>query len=98
MKLLITGGAGYLGSILCEHALAAGHQVTVLDNLMFGQHSLWQFCAERTVKRDRGENVELQVLKTASTNQKYVPAGTGFVSEVSTVSPMSDTGPSDLAA
>jgi nucleoside-diphosphate-sugar epimerase len=43
-RILITGGAGYLGSILTEHLLAAGHPVTVLDNLRYGQHSLFHFC------------------------------------------------------
>jgi nucleoside-diphosphate-sugar epimerase len=43
-RVLITGGAGYLGSILCEHLLAAGYRVTVLDSLMYGQHSLFHFC------------------------------------------------------
>ncbi|MDX2099791.1 MAG: NAD(P)-dependent oxidoreductase [Leptolyngbyaceae cyanobacterium bins.59] len=42
--ILVTGGAGYLGSVLCEHLLNAGYQVTVLDNLMHGQTSLFQFC------------------------------------------------------
>ena len=40
MKVLITGGAGYLGSTLAEHLLHKGHQVTVLDNLMYKQTSL----------------------------------------------------------
>ena len=44
-RVLVTGGAGYLGSILCEHLLAAGHRVTVLDNLMYGQVSLFHLCA-----------------------------------------------------
>lgn len=43
--VLITGGAGYLGSILCEHLLAAGYRVTVLDSLMYNQRSLFHFCA-----------------------------------------------------
>lgn len=42
--ILVTGGAGYLGSILCEHLLNAGYQVTVVDNLMYGQQSLFHFC------------------------------------------------------
>jgi len=37
MKVLVTGGAGYIGSVLCEHLLDAGYDVTVLDNLMYGQ-------------------------------------------------------------
>ena len=45
IKVLITGGAGYLGSILCEHLLAAGYHVTVLDNLCHGQGPLFHLCA-----------------------------------------------------
>ena len=45
MHVLITGGAGYLGSILSEHLLARGYKVTVLDNLMYGEQSLFHLCA-----------------------------------------------------
>jgi len=44
MKVLVTGGSGYLGSVLCEHLLASGYQVAVVDNLMYGQHSLFHLC------------------------------------------------------
>lgn len=44
VRILITGGAGYVGSVLTERALAAGHHVTVLDNLMYRQRSLLPFC------------------------------------------------------
>ena len=44
MKILITGGAGYLGSILTPHLLSLGHQVTVLDTLIYGQAPLLDHC------------------------------------------------------
>jgi len=46
MRVLVTGGAGYIGSILCERLLDAGYDVTVVDNLMYGQRSLFQLCAD----------------------------------------------------
>jgi nucleoside-diphosphate-sugar epimerase len=44
-QILVTGGAGYLGSILCEHLLGAGFGVTVIDNLSYSQRSLFHLCA-----------------------------------------------------
>jgi nucleoside-diphosphate-sugar epimerase len=44
-SVLVTGGAGYLGSILTPELLAAGHRVTVLDNFMYSQNSLAHLCA-----------------------------------------------------
>lgn len=44
-NVLITGGAGYLGSILIEHLLQQGYRVTAVDNLIYGEQSLFHFCS-----------------------------------------------------
>lgn len=43
-NILVTGGAGYLGSTMVPDLLALGHRVTVLDNFMYKQASLHQVC------------------------------------------------------
>jgi nucleoside-diphosphate-sugar epimerase len=43
--VLVTGGAGSIGSILCERLLDAGHDLTVVDSLLYGEQSLFHLCA-----------------------------------------------------
>lgn len=68
-NILVTGGAGYLGSTIVPDLLAAGHTVTVVDNFMFKQTSLNHCCSNpkfSVVKGDiRVESVMAPLMKTA---------------------------------
>jgi dTDP-L-rhamnose 4-epimerase len=58
MKLLITGGAGFIGSHVADALLAAGHQVRVLDNLdpqVHGQGGQWPGYLNPAVETQRGD-------------------------------------------
>ena len=55
MRILITGGAGYIGSVLTPTLLSLGHQVTVLDNFMFKPNSLTDCCHYPTFSVVRGD-------------------------------------------
>jgi nucleoside-diphosphate-sugar epimerase len=53
--ILVTGGAGYLGSTMVPALLAAGHRVTVLDSFMFRQTSLNHVCHEPNFQVVKGD-------------------------------------------
>ena len=63
MRVLITGGAGYLGSVLTPALLQLGHEVTVLDNFMFRQNSLTDCCGYETFQVVRGDCRDEALLK-----------------------------------
>jgi nucleoside-diphosphate-sugar epimerase len=62
-SILVTGGAGYLGSVLVPELLAAGHRVTVLDNFMYHQNSLAHVCANPAFDVVNGDARSAEILK-----------------------------------
>ena len=62
MKVLVTGGAGYLGSVLVPTLLEEGHDVTVIDNFMYQQTSLLDCCHHRGLTIVRGDARDPRVL------------------------------------
>lgn len=55
MKILVTGGAGYIGSILVPELLKKNHDIIVVDNFMYGQSSLLDCCHNEKLKIIRGD-------------------------------------------
>lgn len=62
-KVLITGGAGYLGSVLTEVLLNKGYQVTAIDNLIYKQTSVAPFTYNKNFKFVLGDVRDESVLK-----------------------------------
>lgn len=54
-KILVTGGAGYLGSTMVPELLKAGNQVTILDNFLYHQNSLAHVCQDPNFKVINGD-------------------------------------------
>ncbi len=74
MKILITGGAAYLGSVLTGNLLKEGHQVTVLDSLCYNQLSLSGFFHNKSFKFILGDVRNAALLeKLVNENDVIIP-------------------------
>ncbi len=71
-SILITGGAGYLGSILAPALLADGHKVTVLDNFMYNQNPLAHVCADPNFDVVNGDARSVEILKPLVAKADFV--------------------------
>ena len=64
VKVLITGGAGYLGSTLTQHLLDNGYRVDALDNLMYEQTSLLHLCSHENFRFMNVDVTDFKFLKS----------------------------------
>lgn len=62
-KILVTGGAGYIGSVFVPKLMEAGYQVTVLDNFMYKQASLLDVCYQSDLNIIFADVRDVEVLK-----------------------------------
>ena len=71
-SVLITGGAGYLGSILTSHLLNKGYRVTCLDNLMYRQDSPFFFSHNENYSFSYGDVREKVKVKELVANNDII--------------------------
>ncbi len=72
MKILVTGGAGYIGSVLTPELLSNGHEVTVVDNFMYEQNSLAHVCYLPSLEIVRGDVRSREIMKSVLANQDVI--------------------------
>lgn len=71
-KILVTGAAGYLGAVLCEHLLNAGHAVTAVDSFAHGIPSLAHLCANPAFAVIRADVRDTDVMKPLYTRHDTI--------------------------
>ncbi len=72
-KIVITGGAGFIGSNLCEHFLGKSYHVTCLDNFSTGhRHNIEPFLDNENFKLIEGDIRDLNTCKESVKGAKYV--------------------------
>lgn len=71
-KILVTGGAGYIGSVLVPMLLKDGHEVTVLDNFYFNQSTLLECCMNPDFHVVRGDARKEELMKELMEDKDYI--------------------------
>ena len=71
-KVLVTGGAGYLGSVLVPELLLRGYGVTVIDSFLYRQQSLLECCHDPNFRVIRGDARDAELLRGPLAAADYV--------------------------
>tara|TARA_B100000989_G_scaffold125527_1_gene93086 strand:- start:29200 stop:30132 length:933 start_codon:yes stop_codon:yes gene_type:complete len=79
MKILITGGAGFIGSKLSTFFLDKGFEVTILDNLMFSKNSLNHLFVSKKFKFFKGDVRKSHFVKKHMQNKDFIIPLAGLV-------------------
>ena len=72
MKVLVTGGAGYIGSILIPRLLDKGAAVTVVDNFFYNQTSLLDVCSNPRLKVVRGDARDNKLMSSLVKEKDFI--------------------------
>ncbi|MDP3792419.1 MAG: NAD(P)-dependent oxidoreductase [bacterium] len=72
MKILVTGGAGYIGSVLVPMLLNAKHEVMVLDNLWYNQTSLLDCCHDKKFTFITGDVRDEKLINKITNNLDFI--------------------------
>jgi nucleoside-diphosphate-sugar epimerase len=72
VRILVTGGAGYIGSILVRYLLAEGHDVTVLDNFMYQQTPFNDLCVDSYFNVVNGDARDFELVSTLGKDAEVI--------------------------
>ncbi|MCQ4334918.1 NAD(P)-dependent oxidoreductase [Natronomonas sp. F2-12] len=81
MRVLVTGGAGYIGNYIVEELLENGHDVRVLDNFLFGDDSLDPFRDHERLDIQEGDIRHIEDLSYAMEDREAVIHMAGIVGD-----------------
>jgi nucleoside-diphosphate-sugar epimerase len=71
-KILVTGAAGYIGSVLVPELLRAGHEVTAIDSFAYGQAPLLDVCNFKTLTVVRGDARDEALIKKHIAGKDFI--------------------------
>ena len=71
-KILVTGGAGYIGSILVPELIKEGYQITVIDNFRYNQTSLLDCCFDKKLTIVRGDVRDEKIISKHLKEADYI--------------------------